>query len=533
MADKNVDINIRTKADSREVKRYDDAHRDLEDTLKDSVYTVEDLHDWLEKKREEEEKAAKLAKNEEEREVIRANARANQAQVLGVIGDKIGQLGSRLVSIGRDIGEVDKELGKTIESMGRLGETTGSVVTGAAAGFAVGGPIGAALGGLAGVVKSLYDTWLEGQKQVAEAQKKVTDATNDYREALIDLGEEQAQGNVSRFQQRLQNELNLLRDQNEEIKHQNELAKLREDSEKRIAATQRQIEIERIQFLLKRGEISDDQALSQITEIQANARRSTASDATQNQDRRLAELQLAEDTQGAKIQAIQNGLNEIDQLKEGIQNFLNSQGEIQSVKELQEVLAEAPEIMRKFNVNLIKDKAEARKTLELFEGETLSLLKTRDEENAKRQEISQEIKFAREKREVILDAEINEFKASNQAELQKIAQNFQEGNDFLKPLFEDAKKRAGELGIQNSEQVQELLSVMEQVVTDNQDDRTQINLFRQKALKLNELIRQDNQTTIDGINKLLAARETDRSALQQVINRLSNLEAGFKNLKKQ
>ena len=533
MADKEVKIDIKTKADAREVKRYEDAHRDLEETLKESVYTVEDLHGWLEKKREEEENAAKLAKNEEEREVIRANARANQAQVLGVIGDKIGQLGGRLISMGRDIGEVDKELGKTIESMGQLGETAGGVIEGAAAGFAAGGPIGAALGGLVGVIKGVYGTWLEGQKQVAEAQKKVTEATNDYRESLIELGEEQAQGNVSRFQQRLQNELNLLRDQNEEIKHQNELAKLREDSEKRIAATQRQIEIERIQFLLKKKEISDDQARSQIAEIQANARSSTASSATQNQDRKLAELQFAEDAQGGKIQAIQDGINELDQIREGIIKFLDSQGEIQSVKELQEVLAEAPEIMRKFNINLIKDKAEASKTLDLFESETLRLLNSRDEENAKRQEISKEIKFAREKREVILDTELSEFKASNQAELQKLTQNFQEGNDFLKPLFEDAKKRAEELGVQNSEQVQELLAAMEQVVTDNNDDKEQLNEFRQKALKLNELIRQDNQVTIDGINKLLTARETDRAALQQVINRLSSLEAGFKNLKKQ
>jgi hypothetical protein len=151
----------------------------------------------------------------------------------------------RLIEIGRQLGqlatvagEFGREWAKTEEgqrALAGLSDETkafGSVALGVASsvaqGFATGGPIGAALGGITALVEKVGGAWVESNERIKASNAEVAQAEEEHYQRMEQRRRAAANDAIER---RLRREEEALKDQSAELRTQNELWEARKAAE--------------------------------------------------------------------------------------------------------------------------------------------------------------------------------------------------------------------------------------------------------------------------------------------------------------
>jgi hypothetical protein len=119
-------------------------------------------------------------------ENVQTIARAQKAQLIGNIAAKTFEIGAAMKATGAEIREFDAEMGAALENAGAAMERTAEAASAMAQGFAVGGPLGAAVGG-ATVGLTLFKEatiettraiagWDQASERAAEMGRKLAEA---------------------------------------------------------------------------------------------------------------------------------------------------------------------------------------------------------------------------------------------------------------------------------------------------------------------------------------------------------------------
>lgn len=113
---------------------------------------------------------------DETAEATRGTQRAVAALSIAQLAGQVANLGGRMRALADDVRSVDPALAEAMEGWGNLASTAGNAASTIAMGFATGGPIGAAVGGLVAVINvaqsEMEDAAKEAQQEIAESQRK-------------------------------------------------------------------------------------------------------------------------------------------------------------------------------------------------------------------------------------------------------------------------------------------------------------------------------------------------------------------------
>ena len=274
----------------------------------EGLVTLKDLTEFLEKKEEAEIDAAKAERASADSAELVSNRRANQAQVLSTVGDRLGEISARLKTAATEISGFDKELGRSLQTVSELGSTASSVVSGAAAGFAAGGPIGAAVGGLTGVIGSLFTTWTDGQKMVAEADAKAKTALNGYLDTLRETNNERGRESITRYQANLDGQLETLTRITSELENQASIERIRAQGQQTRASLGRDLDRAQISRDVENEDLTIDQGRALNLQIDIEAE-------TEAFQLRLDLLQEGVDVERQKVETARAALLLLEQQK--------------------------------------------------------------------------------------------------------------------------------------------------------------------------------------------------------------------------
>lgn len=126
-------------------------------------------------------KADKLGEN------VEKIARAQKAQAVAQLAEVVGNIGAELVSAGDSAKDFDAELASSMKNAGRNIQETSSKLGVMAAGFAVGGPVGAGLAAVGGLLKDCVTGWFEmagAMDAAAAAEARATEMQGKLSLAL-------------------------------------------------------------------------------------------------------------------------------------------------------------------------------------------------------------------------------------------------------------------------------------------------------------------------------------------------------------
>jgi hypothetical protein len=98
-------------------------------------------------------------------------ARVATAKAVGDLADMAGQLGSKFVETAQHVEGFDQELANTLRNAGAGIQKVSSGVESMAAGFAVGGPLGAGLAGIGVLIGEAVNAWAEMEQAQANAEE--------------------------------------------------------------------------------------------------------------------------------------------------------------------------------------------------------------------------------------------------------------------------------------------------------------------------------------------------------------------------
>ena len=229
----------------------------------DGVATLEELTEWLEKKEAAEKKSAAATVKSGQAEDVTAIKRLQQGEFLERAAGGLGEVSVKLRQSAAEIGNFNNGLGNLLDDVGKVGEAASDVVGFAAKGFAVGGPWGAAIGGIAGLLKNtlgaaLSDT-LEAIKEQGEAEQRATDALKNHLKVLGEVNRERGSQLVDAYQDKLENQLRTLGHISAALAHQNDLEKIRQDGARDRAAIELEQAREADRVLLEKNKLSPEQ----------------------------------------------------------------------------------------------------------------------------------------------------------------------------------------------------------------------------------------------------------------------------------
>lgn len=500
-------------------QRHAESLRRAERAAQDGVATLEELTEWLEKKEDAERKAAEAEKDSAELTRIR---RANQAQALAQLGNGITQIGARLRQEAREISAFDDELGQTLDSLGEVAEATGGVVDGAVTGFAIGGPIGAAVGGLAGLIKDKllkeFNDMTEAIEKQARSADRYKTSINNLRQSLEDVGREAARDRLSKFQDRLNDELETIRQLNDEIDHNIRLQKIRNDSEQRVQAINRQAELDEIDRQVATGERTPGDGAIAKAQIALRGQSEQADASLDPQRNEIAALQAnqqalfeAWNAQGEMIRQLSEATAEAQRLLNGSSDTSND--------DLALFVESQSNLIKELGFSRIEDRAQFEEFVTLAESEIEKLENSSSKTATDLESIGNQIQRATEEFDTLKSTRANELAAEMEREVARIRGEFEaQSKDIIRPAFETVRDELTAFGRQLSDGERESLAQLENIATNSEDDRTE----RSKFL---EVLRQLTDGNFELYSRALRQANDGVIALDQLRNKVQQLES--------
>lgn len=545
MAGKEVDIRFRTKADSRGAKeakkgidevsrstdqaadstnRYAESLARARRATQDGVATLEELTEWLEKKEEAEEKAAEAEKDRAELTRIR---RASQAQALARLGRGIIEIGSILRREAAEISAFDEELGNTIESLADVTQATGSAVDGAVKGFAVGGPIGAAFGGLAGLIKNQllkeFNAMAEALKKQAEAAKRYENAIDGLRKSLEDAGDEAARDRLSKFQERLSGELKTIRQLNDEIDHNIELQRIRRESQQRVADINLKAQLDELDRQVRDGNKSRKEVNLEKASLQAAAQQRQIEAQLAPLLDEIARVSADRDSQNESTEAIQGTIDRLRKVAEQAQE----QGDnIQTLtdEDLEAFVRANEDLLKEFGFNLVKQKSSLQSFAELAQGRIEELREELGNSQEEAQQIEVSLVELRERFEARKQGIVDEFNAQAAREAERFSADLEaDSRNLIRPIYEGIRDNIAKLGEEATEAQREALEAMEKLASDAIDDRKQRSEF-------NQLLRQLTKGNIELFQNSFQQMRESEQQLRNLANKVKQLNEDMREI---
>jgi hypothetical protein len=150
--DKDINIGIRTTADTSGAEAAEKSIRNVEDAVSGAESAMSEF------------------------EMI------TKAQVVAKLGEQLQQIAPQFSAAAESVRGFDEGLADTLETTGQVVSKAGEAATAIASGFAVGGPAGAAVGAAIVAVKHLAGAWVEMKQaqQDAEVAAAAADAYPEY-----------------------------------------------------------------------------------------------------------------------------------------------------------------------------------------------------------------------------------------------------------------------------------------------------------------------------------------------------------------
>lgn len=103
-------------------------------------------------------------------------SRAQKAQVFALLAQSVGQIGDRFREAADEVEEFDKTAADSLRRTADLTENISTAVTQLALGFAVGGPLGAGIAGVALAIGALADAWQDSEVAAIKASANTSAA---------------------------------------------------------------------------------------------------------------------------------------------------------------------------------------------------------------------------------------------------------------------------------------------------------------------------------------------------------------------
>lgn len=293
MADKNVDINIRTKADSREVKKYSDAHKELDETLGKEEIAINDVKvsaDKLRKSLDSVDKEGKKVFSPADQKRIKATA--DQLDNVARTADKVSVAQQKNGRQTRNTGLAFLEFSRAVEDAqygvrGILNNIPQMVLL-------MGGG-----GGLAGVISiaavamsQLFEQMSKVTEETPEAKARVEELKQGLEDLHKEIGREDFEAYLDRFRQMD----HLLSLENTALRANVALLEQKRQGQLKIAAIQDNIDLANI----AQRQASDPSYTSE----QANADRQAIKIRQLARDRENAEIQQEQEREKAHQQLI-------------------------------------------------------------------------------------------------------------------------------------------------------------------------------------------------------------------------------------
>ena len=498
----------------------------------DGAAVTQELTEKLSNLEAAEKKASEAeAKSADSAELVKIR-RANQAQVLTSVAEKLGAISSRLSAAGQEVGEFDSELGTLISTVGEVGETASSVVTNAAAGFAVGGPWGAAIGALSGLItgtlSKAYGEMLEQLENQKVAQDRAKTSMDGLVQSYRELGAEAAGSQISRIQDRLNGELQTLRRQAAEIERIIGLEKRRSELDAQVADIQQKGRFEQLDREVRSGVRSPTEAAGikavEVTQAEVAEIRSKSVELTAE----IEKLKRARSNTESEKKLILDAISTFQDLQAAAQEDVNNgTGNIKQLVE--EYTNSSNQFVRDLATDAIENHAEAEALIELSLAKQKELEKKAFESNETSRDLTQQINGLGDLFEVEsqgAEAKVAAVVANVTAtQLDRFSQAAQ---GSVEEAFKDVDGVVAKLkstGAEISATNQAGIAQLESIKKDNIADAEQILEIRSAV----EKITRGNLANFQGINETFRGVErglaTIRSEQSRIIARIEQLAA--------
>ena len=217
-------------------ERAAEGTRKVEEALQDTREAAADVADEVEKIGEKVGEVSEAADDAEPKFDKLINIQ--RAQVAAQIAQVLGQAATALRGMAANLGEVGKDNGRTLGNVATGLDAVSAAAGGAAQGFAVGGPFGAAVGGLIGLLsvplKNAITGTIDDLKALKQSELDAAAAAKKYEEAVVEKSRRvRAEGLAAFFGA----ELAVLRSIGGEIERQNRLIASRRETERAQRST--------------------------------------------------------------------------------------------------------------------------------------------------------------------------------------------------------------------------------------------------------------------------------------------------------
>ena len=300
-------------------------------------------------------------------------ARSQKAQSLAMLASEVGKIGAKFKEAADEVEEFDKEAAASLRKTGeRVEEVTGAV-SALALGFAVGGPVGAAVAGLAlsvGVLVEVFkDTEVAAIRAAAVQREAMRRVEESVRQATAAEAERKAVFETGNVLGALSAELEGMRTITTELETQLALVKERRRLENEALQADDQAALAKVDEEEAGGKITAAQAAEKRAKIEAEARKRARETRKQEaiEDANLAisdakvKMEAQEQAQGAfdKLEAMRQ---DADKKATGLAEYADK--EIPKMVPNPET-GELSETDKKFSADIAREIETARKVLEI------------------------------------------------------------------------------------------------------------------------------------------------------------------------
>jgi hypothetical protein len=204
-------------------------------------------------------------------------ARAQQAMAVVKLAEDAGKLAGRFREAADSVEDFDKDAAVALRDTARHIDDVSNSISSVAAGFAAGGPLGAALASLGVMIKALSDKWQESEivaLKAAANEKAATEETETaFRNATTAAQERATALKDATVLAAMDAELKKAKDITAELQRQTNLAREKRALESEVLDARDRSNLEKVGLDEASGKITPDQAAEKRDTIESGARK--------------------------------------------------------------------------------------------------------------------------------------------------------------------------------------------------------------------------------------------------------------------
>lgn len=252
--------------------------------------------------------ASEISKSSDAVDTLNENVknieRVQTAQAVASLAEGVGKLGQQFRDAAEEVEEFDKDAADALRNTARHLEDIGSKVSTVAAGFAAGGPLGAALASLGVFIQAVTTKFKENEiqalKSAAAEKAAMEESAQASRDAAAAAEERKTAFENAEILAGLEAELAKSKEITRELQRQTALAREKRDLENELLTARDRTDLENIGLEEASGKITPEQAAEKRDAIESGARRR---ERDERKRRALEDASNAEEAAAAKTTA--------------------------------------------------------------------------------------------------------------------------------------------------------------------------------------------------------------------------------------